>query len=188
MEKGVEKGVAGGVLVAVVGPSGAGKDTLLAGARTALAADPRYRFVRRCISRPATAGGEEHEALSPEEFAARAAAGGFALTWQAHGLHYGIPADIAGDLAAGRVVVANLSRTVLAAAAARLPLRVLEVTAPAALLARRLAARGREDAADVAARLARAAASPAGLAAMRVVNDGAPEAGIAAMLDLLRSA
>ncbi|WP_207791920.1 phosphonate metabolism protein/1,5-bisphosphokinase (PRPP-forming) PhnN [Siccirubricoccus phaeus] len=176
------------MLVGVVGPSGAGKDTLMAGARAALAGDPRFRFVRRCITRPAAAGGEDHEALTEAAFAARQAAGGFALSWRAHGLRYGIPADIAGDLAAGRVVVANLSRTVLEEAAARLPLRVLEITAPVAVLAARLAARGRESVADIAARLAREAPLPSGLPVTRVVNDGTPEAGIAAVLDALRSA
>ncbi|MFC7539734.1 hypothetical protein ACFQU2_10090 [Siccirubricoccus deserti] len=98
---------------------------------------------------------EDHLPLSPEEFEARRVTGGFALWWEAHGLRYGIPADIGADLAAGRVVVANLSRTVLAGAAARLPLLVLEISAPIEVLAARLAARGREAAADIAARLAR---------------------------------
>ena len=81
------------MLVLVVGPSGAGKDTLLEAARQALADDPRFRFVRRVITRPADAGGEAHEAVTAEEFAARE----FALQWQAHGLSYGIPADAIED-------------------------------------------------------------------------------------------
>jgi ribose 1,5-bisphosphokinase len=169
------------MLVLVVGPSGAGKDTLIEGARAALAGDPRFRFVRRVITRPADAGGEAHEAVTPAEFAARRAAGGFALAWRAHGLDYGIPADIAEDLAAGRVVIANVSRAVLAEAAARFPVRVLEITAPAEVLAARLAARGRETASDIAQRLARQVPLPAGLAVERVVNDATPEAGVAAV-------
>jgi len=177
-----------GRLVAVVGPSGAGKDTLLAGARAALAGDARIRFVRRAITRPAGAGGEDHLPMTPEEFAAARDAGGFALHWQAHGLAYGIPRDIEADLAAGRVVVANLSRGVLVEAAARHSLRVLEITAPAEVLALRLAARRREDAAMVAARLAREAAVPAGLDRVRVVNDGPVEQGVAAVVAALRDA
>jgi ribose 1,5-bisphosphokinase len=160
----------------------------MAGARAALEGDARFRFVRRSITRAAEAGGEDHLPLSPEAFEARRAAGGFALWWGAHGLRYGIPADIAGDLAAARVVVANLSRTVLAEAAARLPLLVLEISAPIEVLAARLAARGRENAADIAARLGREAPLPAGLPVARVTNDGPVEAGVAAVLAVLRGA
>lgn len=122
------------MLVAVVGPSGAGKDTLMAGARARLAEDARFRFVRRRITRPAEAGGEAHDPLTEEGFVAVREAGGFALWWAAHGLLYGIPRDIEADLADGRVVVANLSRGVLAEAS-RYRLRVLEITAPVPLRA-----------------------------------------------------
>jgi phosphonate metabolism protein PhnN/1,5-bisphosphokinase (PRPP-forming) len=172
------------MLVLVVGPSGAGKDTLLEGARRALAGDARFRFVRRAITRPAEAGGENHEPLTDADFAQR----DFVLQWQAHGLRYGIPADIADDLAAGRVVVANVSRAVLADAAARFPVRVIEVTAPPEVLAARLAARGRETASDIAARLARAVALPAALAAETVLNDASPDSGIARFLAALSRA
>ena len=109
------------MLVAVVGPSGAGKDTLLAGARARLAGDARFRFVRRGITRPADPGGEDHDPLTQTAFARLRDAGGFALWWEAHGLLYGIPRDIEADLAAGRVVVANLSRAARLAREAALP-------------------------------------------------------------------
>jgi phosphonate metabolism protein PhnN/1,5-bisphosphokinase (PRPP-forming) len=172
------------MLIGVVGPSGAGKDTLMAGARAALAGDARFRFVRRAITRPAEAGGEDHRPLLPAAFEAERAAGGFALWWQAHGLLYGIPAD----LAPSQISIANLSRTVLAEADRRFPLLVLEITAPAAVLAARLAARGREDAADVAARLARQAPLPDGLRVARVLNDGPVAQGVAQVLAVLRGA
>jgi len=173
------------MLVLVVGPSGAGKDTLMAGARAALADDARFRFVRRVITRPAEAGGEDHTPIDAEGFARALAAGEFALSWEAHGLRYGIPADIAADLAAGRVVVANVSRTVIAAAAERMPVTVLEITAPPDVLAARLAGRGRETAADIAARLKREVTLPAGVTVRRVMNDGRVEDGIAAVRDTL---
>ncbi|MBL6457910.1 phosphonate metabolism protein/1,5-bisphosphokinase (PRPP-forming) PhnN [Belnapia sp. T6] len=171
------------MLVGVVGPSGAGKDTLMAGARAALAGEPRFHFIQRSITRPAEAGGEDHRALSRAAFEAERAAGCFALWWEAHGLLYGIPAD----LPSGAVNIANLSRTVLAAAAARMPLLVLEITAPPAVLAARLAARGREREADIAARLARQAPLPEGLAVVRVLNDGPVEQGVERVVAALRA-
>ncbi|HVM81880.1 MAG TPA: phosphonate metabolism protein/1,5-bisphosphokinase (PRPP-forming) PhnN, partial [Stellaceae bacterium] len=143
-----------GTLILVVGPSGAGKDTLIEGARDALAGDRRFLFPRRVITRPAEAGGEEHEAMSSVEFAAAEAAGAFALSWGAHGLRYGIPSGIDAELARGRHVVVNVSRSILAEARRRYrPLAIVEVTAPVEVLAERLAARGREGAADIAQRL-----------------------------------
>jgi phosphonate metabolism protein PhnN/1,5-bisphosphokinase (PRPP-forming) len=176
------------VLVAVVGPSGAGKDTLMAGARAQLARDRRIRFVRRAITRPADAGGEDHLAMTEDAFRRLREAGGFALWWQAHGLCYGIPAEDAAAIAQRAVVVANLSRGVLPDAAARFPLMVLEITAPPAVLAARLAARGRETAEDVARRLAREAPLPPGLPVHRVMNDGPPERGVEQVVQALRQA
>jgi phosphonate metabolism protein PhnN/1,5-bisphosphokinase (PRPP-forming) len=176
------------MLVAVVGPSGAGKDTLMALARARLAGDARFRFVRRAITRPAEAGGEDHRALDEAGFAAERDAGGFALWWAAHGLLYGIPRDIEDDLAARRVVVANLSRGVLAEAGARFRVRVLLITAPVEVLAARLAARGREGTADIAARLAREAALPPGLDVVPVMNDATPEDGAARVVAALSRA
>ena len=179
-----------GTLFLVVGPSGAGKDTLMAGARAMLEPGGRYVFPRRAITRPAEAGGEEHEAVSSGIFTEREAGGGFFATWRAHGLEYGLPACIPAVLDAGRNVVANVSRTVLAEIAAREGSTVVvEVTAPPELLARRLAARGREDPADAARRLAREGAPyPVGMTVRRVVNDGTPEAGIDRLVAALSEA
>ena len=154
------------MLVLVVGPSGAGKDTVLGLARAALAEDRRFRFVRRVITRPADAGGEDHEAVTEAEFLERR----FALSWEAHGLRYGISLEVAP----GAVVVANVSRGVIGEAAERFAVRVIEVTAPSAILAQRLAGRGRETAEDVARRLARDVPIPDGVPVDRVVNDGTP--------------
>jgi ribose 1,5-bisphosphokinase len=171
-----------GSLVAVVGASGAGKDTVLAGLRARLAGDPRWAFARRVITRPADPAGEDHVPADPVEFARL----DLALRWHAHGLDYGIPRGIEAELAAGRHVFANLSRAVLAQAAARYPLLVLEITAPAALRAERLGARGRESVEDVAARLAREAPLPPGLRVLSVLNDTTPEAAVELALEALR--
>ncbi len=172
-----------GLLVLVVGPSGSGKDTLMMGAAQALAADARFRFVRRVVTRPATK--EDHEVTDAEGFAARRDAGGFAFHWEAHGLHYGIPADIAEDVRRGRAVVANVSRRMLADAAARFPAMAIEITAPDWLRALRLKKRGREAAADVTARLARVVPLPPGLPVFTIVNDGTIAQGVADFVDFL---
>jgi phosphonate metabolism protein PhnN/1,5-bisphosphokinase (PRPP-forming) len=172
------------MLVLVVGPSGAGKDTLLDAAREMVSDDPRYRFVRRVITRLAQAGGEQHEAVTTEAFATRR----FALRWNAHGIDYGIPDDIEADLAARRVVVASVSRTVVAEAASRYDVRVIEVTAPPAVLAERLASRGREEPADIARRLSRSVALPAGIQIETVINDATVEEGVARFLTALSRA
>lgn len=170
---------------AVVGPSGAGKDTLMAAAR---AARPDLVLVRRVITRPESAGGEPFEGVTSAEFAARKAAGNFALDWQAHGLCYGIPAAVRGELAAGRPVLFNGSRAMLPAAAAAFPgLTVLHVTASPEVLAARLAARGREAAEEIARRLARTVDPiPPGLPVVEIRNDGALEMAVAALLAALQ--
>ena len=142
-------GTASGILFFVVGPSGAGKDTLIDGARAALRNDDRFSFATRLITRPADAGGEAHEAIDAEGFAAleqrRRAAGLLAGPWPQLR-----PArqPCATTLAAGRHVIANGSRAVLARLVGQVPrLIALVVTASPEILAQRLAARGRETAA-----------------------------------------
>jgi ribose 1,5-bisphosphokinase len=177
-----------GLLVLVVGPSGVGKDTLLDGARAAFAGDGEVVFPHREITRPAEAGGEIHEPVEDHVFAERRTAGGYALSWRAHELGYGVPATILGDLSDGRTVVVNVSRTVLDEARARFPrVRVVSITADPVILGQRLSARGREDAADVAERLARAQAIPvAGADVITVRNEGAPAEGIAQLVAAIR--
>lgn len=176
-----------GKLALVVGPSGAGKDTLIAGARAQLAGDTNFVFPRREITRPADAGGEDHIPVSRESFAQRRADGAYALAWEAHGLGYGVPAGIAEDLVHGRTVVVNVSRTVIPLARTWFPdLQIMNVTAPVRILAERLAARGRESADDVARRLDRSGAFVIeGAGVVNVVNDGGPEQGIERFVNAL---
>ncbi len=177
-----------GTLILVVGPSGVGKDTLLAGAEAALADDPAFVFARRNITRAQDAGGEDHRAVSKAEFDKVAAAGGYLLHWDAHGLSYGLPIALQDARAAGAHVVANASRTIIDAARAELsPVRVVAITAPAAALRARLAARGRETPDEIKARVARGSAhGVTGTNVIEVVNDGSVEAGVAALVAALR--
>lgn len=169
----------------VVGPSGAGKDTLLAGA---IAADPRLHLARRVITRPSSAGGEPFEGVDEAEFERRLGRGDFAVHWEAHGLRYGVPKAELGPLLDGRDVLVNGSRAALVAAAAAFEaMVVIQITAPIAVLAQRLAQRGRETESDIAARLGRADIGfPSGFAAREVVNDGTPETGITRLLQALK--
>ncbi|MEY4306027.1 MAG: hypothetical protein RIT52_2202 [Pseudomonadota bacterium] len=174
-----------GRLFVVVGPSGAGKDTLLAGA---VAADQNLHWARRVITRPEVAGGEPFEGVSDAEFSTRLARGDFALHWQAHGLRYGVPRAELAALKDGRDVVVNGSRGALADALAAYPdLVILHITAPIPVLAARLAARGRETRAQIEARLSRADLGlPAGFPCREIVNDAAPEDGIFRLVQALR--
>lgn len=175
-----------GMLFAVVGASGAGKDTLLDGLRTAR---PDIHRARRTISRPA-APSEQFESVTAPAFEALSAAGAFALAWRAHGLGYGIRHPELAPLAEGRTVIFNGSRKALPLILARYPaLQVVEVVVSPEVLAARLAARGRESAEEIALRLQRATlALPGGLVARRVVNDTTPEAGVAALIAALQPA
>lgn len=174
------------MLVLVVGPSGAGKDTLINGARDALAGDARFVFPRRVVTREAVAALEDHDSVTPTEFALQEANGAYALSWEAHGLRYGLPAHIVSDIAAGRVVVMNSSRAMVAAARAKFPGTVaVLIEATPVVRAKRLAGRGRESAGEIEARLAREVGDPLP-DAVRVDNSGALAEGLNRFLAVLR--
>ncbi|MEM6670320.1 MAG: phosphonate metabolism protein/1,5-bisphosphokinase (PRPP-forming) PhnN [Pseudomonadota bacterium] len=173
-----------GVLFLVVGPSGAGKDTLIDAARLAR---PDLHYPRRVITRPALSGGEAHTEVSAEAFDVMEAENAFALSWRAHGLAYGVPIDIDEALVAGRDVVANVSRSVIERARTRFaPVRVLVITAAAPVLAARLAARGRENEQQIADRLTRSTyQAPQGEDVVWIDNGGDLDTGVAAFLGAL---
>ncbi len=176
-----------GRLVLVVGPSGAGKDTLIAGARAACAQDPSAVFPRRIVTRDATTA-EDHDTVSEEAFRRAAAAGDFALWWEAHGLCYGIPSSVDRDIRSGRSVVCNVSRTVVSFARTRYAaVVVVHVTAPQCVLEARLASRGRPSDGHPAGRIARSTAVGQGVEADVVIrNIGRPEAGIRRLVNVIR--
>jgi len=144
-----------GRLVLVVGPSGAGKDTLLGFARECCRTDPTIVFPRRIVTRPASAA-EDHATVTGARFDEMVADGHFALWWHAHGLSYGLPRAIEDEIGVGRTIVCNVSRTIITPARARYArVAAVLVTAPADVLAARLAQRSRESADSVAGRLRR---------------------------------
>lgn len=145
-----------GRLVLVVGPSGAGKDTLIELVRESCRDNERVVFPRRIVTRPSSAA-EDNETLSEAEFAAAIAEGAFAVHWRAHGHCYGLPIAINEAIVAGACVVANVSRAVVAALrAAYADVVVVSVTAPVEVLAQRLAARSRDTDGPLDERLKRA--------------------------------
>lgn len=147
-----------GAFVAVVGPSGAGKDTIIDYARAALRGQPGYHFVRRVVTRPSSADAEDHDTLSEEQFLTARQAGAFCHSWEAHGLHYGLPKSVNDEIERGAVAVANVSRGVLPTLRqAYSNLLVVHITASHDVLAQRLASRGRENADEIRHRLMRAA-------------------------------
>jgi ribose 1,5-bisphosphokinase len=159
-----------GALVLVVGPSGAGKDSILRAVREELADAPGVRFARRCITR-APGVDEDNIGLSPTQFAVASSLGGFLLSWDAHGLSYGLPASIGIDLARGMTVVANASRGVVEAARMVWPRTfVVLVTASPEVLRMRLRDRARD--ADLAARINRGLAFGDIRPDLVIVNDG----------------
>jgi phosphonate metabolism protein PhnN/1,5-bisphosphokinase (PRPP-forming) len=177
-----------GIFVAVAGPSGAGKDSLIAGAMRAFADDSRVVFARRVITRPAD-DSEPYESATPLAFRLRAEGGGFAMWWTANGLSYGLPASLIDELGSGRVIVANVSRDMVPVIRSRFPrVLIVHVTASSQILALRLEQRGREAANDRADRLARALLKDQALEAdIRIENNGDLTDGIETFVSVLRS-
>jgi ribose 1,5-bisphosphokinase len=176
-----------GCMVAVVGPSGAGKDTLLAHAARFFEDREDVIFVRRIITRDPAAGGEVHDGVSESEFELLKQAGRFAVCWDAHGLRYGIPAETVDAVEKGRLVIANGSRSALALFKDRFPsLVVINVTARAEVLASRLEARGRESRQDILRRLERSGLGVEGdYRLVTIDNSGSVEEAGAAMIAAL---
>jgi ribose 1,5-bisphosphokinase len=180
-------GASRGWLVLVVGPSGAGKDTLLNEARAACAGDGGISFVRRSVTREASSA-EDHASFSDAEFKQALADGAFSFWWEAHGLKYGVPVSIEADLAAGLTVVCNASRNIIAKLRERYArCCVVVITAPEDVRRARLAARERASDGDVMRRAMRAAPGLEELRPAIVIdNTGTVEEATAALLAFLR--
>lgn len=144
-----------GRLIYLMGPSGAGKDSLIDAARQPLD-ELGCEVARRVITRSAESQGEQAEDVTFEEFERRLAQGDFALSWRANGLGYGIGRQIDHWLAQGRHVLINGSRGHLAQARERYPdLLPVMLTVDSQVLRQRLLRRGRENLAQIESRLQR---------------------------------
>ncbi len=175
-----------GAFVAIVGPSGAGKDSLLRFAQERLG--DKITLVRRVVTRSADGNGEEHDSLSEDAFRQAQQDGAFALSWSAHGLSYGLPISLQDDLARGQIVLANLSRRVIPQVMALYPdAVVVSVTADRAVIAERLHRRGRETPERIEARLSRMiAGDPLPASTIVIDNSGGLEAAGGQLVALLQ--
>jgi ribose 1,5-bisphosphokinase len=174
-----------GRLVLVVGPSGAGKDTLINLARAACAGDSGIVFPRRVVTREASSS-EDNEQLAPDAFRQALERGDFAMHWEAHGHRYGLPRALADDVRAGRTVVVNVSRTVIdTMRRTYADVVVVLVTAPPDVLAQRLAMRARGSDGQIETRLSRAVedASPDAT----IVNIGDAQCRARRLVEIIRS-
>ena len=175
-----------GRLVLVVGPSGAGKDTLLEGAREACRDDAGIVFPRRVITRPSSPS-EDNDTVTAADFNQAAADGAFALWWEAHGNGYGIPSSIDDDIRGGRTVVCNVSRTIIMAARLRYSqVAVVLVTAPAKVLKARLEARGRASDGAIDQRVKRSEEMRPCEADFVIRNTGWREVGVYRLVNVIR--
>lgn len=167
------KRIGPGRLILVVGPSGAGKDTLLGLAKAVCSEDRNIVFPRRVVTREASPA-EDNEPLSSSAFREAVARGDFAVHWEAHGHGYGLRRGIEDHVRAGRTVVVNVSRTIVdAARRTYADVRVVAITAPPEVLAMRIAMRARNSDGQFTQRLGRVVAET--VADITIVNVGRPE-------------
>jgi ribose 1,5-bisphosphokinase len=164
-----------GAWVFVCGPSGAGKDSVIAWARQQLAGNTEVIFSQRLMTRP-TPAGADHQGMDPVEFERLLQSGGLAWHWQAHGFHYGVGVRYAQQVNWGRVVVVNGSREHAAnlktGPVGREDVHIVHIAAEPANIANRLAQRGREAPAAIADRVARNARHDGSDADLVIPNDG----------------
>lgn len=177
-----------GTLVLVVGPSGAGKDSIIRGAQKEFAGDPRFVFPRRVVTRKADTAAEDHDSVTEMAFALSVANGDFAVWWKAHGNGYGLPITIEDDLRIGRTVIFNCSRTVVGEVQKHYPkVAVAEIQVSADQLVERIVARGRESKEQAIERAGRVVPPfPAGTRAFPIRNDSSLDLAISTFCNLLR--
>lgn len=180
-------GIGPGRLVLVVGPSGAGKDTLIGLAKAACGDDRTIVFSRRVVTREGSTS-EDNEHLSPASFAEALARGEFAMHWRAHGHLYGLRRAIDDEIRGGRTVVVNVSRTVVEAMRrAYADVMVVSVTAPPEARAERLAGRARSSDGEMALRLERVVDETAVAPDVTILNIGNAEEHAQRLIEIIRA-
>ena len=178
--------MSGARLVYLIGPSGAGKDTVLRWLSSHQPPSLRLHVARRTVTRPAGDASESHEPVTPAEFAQLLRTGAFALHWEANGLRYGIRREELHALGSGSSVIVNGSRAALYEARRRYPeLFVVQVTAGIELLRQRLLMRGREQPEVIESRLSRTALLPMVAVNAVIHNEGTPEQAAMDLIALL---
>ncbi|QKV17540.1 phosphonate metabolism protein/1,5-bisphosphokinase (PRPP-forming) PhnN [Oricola thermophila] len=178
-----------GCFIAVVGPSGSGKDTIINWLRPRLAADARVMFVRRAVTRDADGATEDHDSLDRETFDREEEAGRYAVCWNAHGLRYGLPAAALRHVERGGIAIGNGSRRALREIELVFGnLLVVSLKVDRDVLARRLAGRGRETTEEIARRLARSElALPVACRVVEIDNSGPVDRAGEAFLALIEN-
>ena len=174
-----------GRLVLIVGPSGAGKDTLIAGAKAACRSNAAIVFPRRIVTRPAS-NAEDHDTLAEANFNRGVKDGTFAFWWEAHGHKYGIPLTADHHIRAGCVVVSNVSRGIVDETRGKYArVDTVLVTAPADVLASRLARRSRQTDGSLAERIRRNDAFGSFRADHTIETTGTPESAVQQLLGII---
>ncbi|MBI0163336.1 phosphonate metabolism protein/1,5-bisphosphokinase (PRPP-forming) PhnN [Bartonella sp. M0283] len=190
--------------MAIVGPSGAGKDTIMNAVHEVLKNNPEFLFVRRIITRKAginsfndhdetsqNIGNEDNIGVSLEKFFELSQKASFSLQWFAHGIHYGLPMGIVDEVHKGKIVIANVSRAELEHAKELFgKVYVIEINAPIGILKERLLGRKREKITDIAERLKRANIPiqlPEGAKYCYIDNSGNVKSAVDKMLSILQS-
>jgi len=147
--------VGSGQLVFIVGPSGAGKDSILRLAKEKIPKNTNIVFALRYVTRQTEHENEEIE-ISHSEFNLLLKSQFFCMHWQAHDLSYGISKRIETLLKYNKTVIVNGSRQYIPTALQRFPfMKIVLIQVPAAIAKSRLEQRGREDQKHIMLRMQR---------------------------------
>ena len=174
-----------GILIVVVGPSGAGKDTLIDAAK--LHFNDRIIFPKRYITR-ADKVGEDHIPVTFDELQNMEETGHLFLNWEAHGLQYGISNGILTALKHNKPIILNISRRKIEEVKQKWPHTVaIHVSVNPDILLQRLQSRGRESAEVIKSRFNRQAGIAPRLTDYDIDNSGDLEISKSAFIEVIET-